>query len=58
MEGKSPWHKLRELEVEVPQEFALFPPITLDPTSTDWLLGPGNNLLTYYTRVAKARLRP
>ena len=26
-----------------------FPTITLDPISTDWLLGPSNNLLTHYT---------
>jgi hypothetical protein len=35
----------------VPKEFALLPPIVLDRISTDWVLGPGNNLLTHYTLV-------
>jgi hypothetical protein len=35
--------------VNVPKEFALLPPIVLDRISTDWVLGPGNNLLTHYT---------
>lgn len=33
----------------MPREFALLPPIVLDPISTDWVLGPGNNLLTHYS---------
>jgi hypothetical protein len=37
--------------VNVPKEFALLPPIVLDRISTDWVLGPGNNLLTHYTPV-------
>jgi len=44
----SPWRKLRELRVRVPKEFALLPPILLDSISTDWVLGPGNHLLTHY----------
>ncbi len=37
----------RELGVRAP--IALLPPIVLDRISTDWVLGPGNNLLTHYT---------
>lgn len=48
MEGKSPWQKLVELGVEVPREFALFMPVILDRISTDWVLGPGNDLLAHY----------
>jgi transposase len=51
MGGVSPWRQLRELGVNVPKEFALLPPIVLDRISTDWVLGPGNNLLTHYTPV-------
>lgn len=49
MEGRSPWLRLRELGVKVAKEFALLPPIVLDRISTDWVLGPGNHLLTHYT---------
>lgn len=49
MDGVSPWRKLRELGVEVPVEFAVLPPIVLD--STDWVLGPGNDLLTHYIAI-------
>jgi hypothetical protein len=48
MEGGSPWRKLRELGVKVPKEFAVLPPMMLDRISTDWVLGPGNDLLTHY----------
>ncbi len=48
MDGQSPWQKLRELGVRAPKEFALLPPIVLDRISTDWVLGPGNDLLTHY----------
>jgi hypothetical protein len=48
MEEVSPWRKLRELGVKVPKEFAVLPPIVLDRISTDWVLGPGNHLLTHY----------
>jgi hypothetical protein len=48
MEGVSPWRKLRELGVKVPKEFAVLPPMVLDRISTDWVLGPGNHLLTHY----------
>ncbi|MCI2431568.1 hypothetical protein LM602_03290, partial [Candidatus Acetothermia bacterium] len=46
--GGSPWRKLRELGVKVPKEFAVLPPMVLDRLSTDWVLGPGNHLLTHY----------
>ncbi|MCL6546072.1 MAG: hypothetical protein K6T61_12655, partial [Bryobacteraceae bacterium] len=49
MGGVSPWRKLRQLGVKVPVGFALLPPIVLDRISTDWVLGPGNNLLTHYS---------
>jgi hypothetical protein len=48
MEEVSPWRKLRELGVKVPKEFAVLPPMVLDRISTDWVLGPGNHLLTHY----------
>ncbi len=32
--------------MQVPKEFAVLPLIVLDSISTDWVLGPGNNLLT------------
>ena len=49
MDGRSPWQKLRQLGVQAPVEFAMLPPIVLDRIATDWVLGPGNNLLTHYT---------
>ena len=38
MEGKPPFSKLRELRCDLPQEFALFPPLVLDRISADWAL--------------------
>ena len=55
MGGVSPWRRLRELGVNVPVEFALLPPIVLDRISTDWVLGPGNDLLTHYSPPGYAR---
>jgi transposase len=49
MEGKSPFEKLRELGYELPEEFALFPPIILDRVGVDWALEGGNDLLAHYT---------
>jgi hypothetical protein len=40
--------KLREVGVKVLVAFALLPPIVLDRISTDWVLGPGSDLLTHY----------
>jgi len=48
MNGKPPFEKLRCLGYDLPQDFALFPPVILDIISTDWLLQTGNNLLAHY----------
>jgi len=48
MEGKTPFEKLKELGYDLPQGFAVFPPIMLDAISTDWLLETGNDLLAHY----------
>jgi transposase len=49
MEGKSPFAKLRELGYDLPEEFALFPPLLLDTISADWAIEGGNDLLAHYT---------
>ena len=53
MEGKPPFSKLRELGCDLPEEFALFPPLVLDRISADWAfawaLRGGNDLLAHYT---------
>ncbi|HFB07028.1 MAG TPA: hypothetical protein ENJ92_01145 [Chloroflexi bacterium] len=49
MNGKTPFGKLKELGYDLPEEFALFPPVILDTISTDCLLQTGNNLLAHYT---------
>lgn len=51
MDGLSPWRKLRQLGGRAPWTFAVLPPIVLDRISTDWLLGPGNHLLTHYKTI-------
>jgi nitroreductase len=38
--------------VKVPKEFAVLPPMVLDRIATDWVLGPGNDLLTHYILAA------
>jgi len=48
MNGKPPFEKLRCLGYDLPQDFALFPPVILDIISTDWLLQTGNDLLAHY----------
>jgi len=48
MEGKTPFEKLNELGYDLPQKFALFPPVILDTISSNWLLETGNDLLAYY----------
>jgi len=52
MEGKPPFSKLRELGCDLPEEFALFPPLVLDRISADWALAwalrGGNDLLAHY----------
>jgi transposase-like protein len=54
MDGLTPWAKLRELGVKTPKTFALLPPVVLDPISLDWVLHPGNDLLTHYRPVFTA----
>jgi len=49
MQGKTPFEKLGELGYDLPEEFALFPPLILDRAGVDWALEGGNDLLTYYT---------
>ena len=49
MNGKAPFEKLKELGHDLPQEFALFPPVILDTVSTNFLLETGNDLLAQYT---------
>ena len=49
MDGKTPFAKLRDLGIDVPEEFALFPPLILDRISADWMLEEGgNHLLAHY----------
>jgi transposase len=52
MEGKPPFSKLRELGCDLPEEFALFPPLVLDRISANWALAwalrGGNDLLAHY----------
>ncbi|MCL0093188.1 hypothetical protein M1N92_06030, partial [Dehalococcoidia bacterium] len=48
MNGKTPFEKLKDLSYDLPEEFALFPPVILDTISTDWLLETGNDLLAHY----------
>jgi len=49
MGGKPPFAKLRELGYDLAEEFALFPPLLLDPISSDWAVEGGNDLLAHYT---------
>jgi len=48
MSGKPPLEKLKDLGYNLPEEFALLPPIILDDVSTFWAVRGGNNLLTPY----------
>ena len=52
MNGKTPFEKVKELGYDLPDRFALFPPVILDTISTDWLLKTGNDLLAHYIIVA------
>ena len=56
MDAKPPFCKLRELGYDLPEEFALFPPLVLDRVSADWALRGGNDLLAHY-RGCTARAR-
>lgn len=48
MEGKPPFEKLKEFYCNLPDKFALLPPIILDDISTFWQVRGGNDLLTPY----------
>jgi len=48
-DGKPPFQKLLELGYNLPEEFAVFPPVVLDGFSVTWTLEGGNNILSYYT---------
>ena len=48
MNGQPPFARLRELGYDLPEEFALFPPLLLDTISTDWTREGGNDLLAHY----------
>jgi len=48
MDGKPPFQVLRQLGYDLPQEFALFPPLVLDRIRADWALRGGNDLLAHY----------
>jgi hypothetical protein len=42
------FEKLRGLGYDLPEKFALFPPVILDRISSNWLLEAGNDLLACY----------
>ncbi|MGY4706328.1 helix-turn-helix domain-containing protein [Candidatus Bipolaricaulota sp. J31] len=49
MEGKSPMAKLRELGLELPDEFAAFPVVILDELAVIWASKGGHDVLAHYT---------
>jgi len=51
MDGRPPFQVLRQLGYDLPQQFALFPPLVLDRISADWALRGGNDLLAHYNNV-------
>jgi putative transposase len=48
MEGKPPLEKLLQLGYDLPEQFALFPPLLLDAVSVEWAAQGGNDLLAHY----------
>jgi len=58
MEGKPPFEKLKEFYCNLPDKFALLPPIILDDISTFWQVRGGNDLLTPYTLILQKCLNP
>ena len=52
MEGKTPMEKLRELGLDLPDEFACFPVILLDKVAVIWASKGGHDVLAYYIRTA------
>ena len=51
MNGLSPMEKLRELGVDLPDEFAAFPVILLDEVAVIWASKGGHHLLAYYSTI-------
>ena len=51
MNGLSPMEKLRELGVDLPDEFAAFPVILLDEVAVIWASKGGHHLLAYYSPI-------
>jgi len=49
MDGKSPLEKLRELGLNLPDEFACFPVVLLDEVTMVWAVEEGHDLLAYYS---------
>ncbi len=50
MNRKPPFEKLKEFYPNLPEQFALLPPIILDDISTFWQIRGGNDLLTPYSK--------
>jgi len=48
MEGSTPMEKLRELGLDLPDEFACFPVVLLDEVAMVWAVERGHDLLAYY----------
>ena len=55
MNRKPPFQKLREFHSNLPEQFALLPPIILDDVSTFWAVGGGNDLLTHLPQALLAK---
>ena len=49
MEGRTPMEKLRELGLDLPDEFAAFPVVLLDEVAVIWASKGGHDVLAYYT---------
>ena len=49
MEEKPPFARLRQSGYDLPEQFALFPPLLLDNVSVHWAAQGGNDLLAHYT---------
>jgi len=58
MNRKPPFEKLKEFYPNLPEQFALLPPIILDDVSTFWQIRGGNDLLTPYNNGFEQRLEP
>ena len=49
MEGRTPMERLRELGLDLPDEFACFPVVLLDEVAVIWASEGGHDVLAYYT---------